>query len=126
MRRRLLRPGCALVALLAAATIASAMPVSRTTDSSRPAVFAVEQVTDRHRVRHPRHRSQPRPGLASEPPVPTGGGDYGGPDSAFPVGENSPVRPGGSYAVTAPIGSPAREIQKQRQNRLCRDYPEVC
>ncbi len=125
MRHYLIGPGCALAALLTALpAVAGATPTLQPAMMSRP---ALARAAYRHRLHH--HRQvipQQQPGPQATERVPTGGGDYGGPDSAFPEGENSPVRPGGSYAVTAPIGSPAYAIQKEQQDRLCRDSPEVC
>lgn len=126
MLKRLIRPACAIAALIAfvsATSSVSAMPGRRAGRSSH---LAVEQVTDRPHVRHRRRGLQQQSNPRYESEVPTGGGDYGGPDSAFPVGENSAVRPGGSYAITAPIGSPAYTIQRNQQDRFCRDNPEVC
>ena len=124
MARRLISSVCTMAALLASVTAvprASAMPVLQ---AAEPPQSTVEQVTYRHRIHHRRSLRQPEPEYDNR--VPTGGGDYGGPDTAFPVGENSAVRPGGSYAITAPIGTPAYAIQKEQQRRFCRDNPEVC
>ena len=118
MMKPLIRAECAIAALLALTSAVSAMPAG----SKLP-----QPVVHRMAYRHHAHRhglQQPDPGYERQ--VPTGGGDYGGPDTAFPVGENSAVRPGGSYAITAPIGTPAYAIQKEQQRRFCRDNPEVC
>ena len=98
MMKPLIRAECAIAALLALTSAVSAMPAG----SKLP-----QPVVHRMAYRHHAHRhglQQPDPGYERQ--VPTGGGDYGGPDTAFPVGENSAVRPGGSYAITAPSAPP--------------------
>ena len=126
MLKRLIRPGCAVAALIAVASATSSVSATLALRAGRSSYPAVEQVIDRPHVRHHRRGLQQQSDPRYESEVPTGGGDYGGPDSAFPVGENSAVRPGGSHAITAPIGSPAYTIQRNQQDRFCRDNPEVC
>ena len=114
--------GAGLVSLVPVVEVVSAMPVL-------PAIHSlpssVERVRDRHHHAR-RHDLQQRSAPRDDGQEPTGGGDYGGPASAFPVGENAATRPGGSQAITAPIGSAARTIQKNRQDEFCRYTPERC
>ena len=109
--------GAGLVSLVPVVEVVSAMPVL-------PAIHSLPSPVERVRAR--RHDLQQRSAPRDDGLDPTGGGDYGGPASAFPVGENAATRPGGSQAITAPIGSAARTIQKNRQDEFCRYTPERC
>lgn len=126
MRKHSIDSGWVVAALLALTPVASGASAAPPVRASGPRQLPVERAAFRRHVHHHRPGVPQQPGPRDAGREPTGGGDYGGPASAFPVGENSAVRPGGSYAITAPLGSPAYAIQQEQQRRFCRDNPEAC
>lgn len=101
-----------------------AAPVLRVAGAAAAPVDRVHY--HRHRIHSARRGVARQPGPEGYEQPPTGGGTYGGPATAFPVGEQALTGPGGRYSVTAPFGSPERIIQQNEQDEFCRDNPEHC
>lgn len=116
--------GIGVLALVPGARPVGATPVLQVAGAAAAPIDRVRY--HRHHIHSARRGAARQPDPEGYEQPPTGGGTYGGPATAFPVGEQALTGPGGRYAVTAPFDSPERIIQKNEQEEFCRDNPEHC